>query len=67
MITKTNNRCHKCNKHSIIMFKCKCDYEYCNSHRLPEKHSCTNMADFADKNELSKSLTKVNNSQIETI
>lgn len=67
MITNTSKKCYKCHKSSLILFKCKCDFDYCTNHRLPEKHSCTNMSDFANRDQLSKSLIKIENNRIETI
>lgn len=63
----TKNRCRMCNKYSVIMFKCRCDFEYCNKHRLPEKHSCTNMSDFSSKEDLEKKLVKITGEKIEII
>ncbi len=34
-------RCFDCNKKlGLLGIECKCGYVYCNSHRLPESHSC---------------------------
>lgn len=67
MIIKTNNRCQQCKKHSIVMFKCKCDYEYCSAHRLPEKHCCTNLSDFTNRENLEAQMVKIQTKKIETI
>lgn len=49
------DRCHKCNKFSLTLIKCKCDETFCILHRLPEKHSCNKLYEFGkiayDKNE----------------
>ena len=38
---KNTNRCFTCNKRvGLTGFKCRCDYVFCGTHRLPEEHHC---------------------------
>ena len=40
-VQKHKNRCFTCNKRvGLTGFKCRCDYVFCGSHRLPEEHHC---------------------------
>lgn len=40
------NKCFQCKKKTgIYGFQCKCGYNYCKFHRIPEEHDCT--FDFA--------------------
>ncbi len=49
------DRCYKCKKFSLTSIKCKCNESFCMLHRLPEKHSCSKLYEFAkiayDRNE----------------
>ena len=33
-------RCKKCNCKSSFFLKCRCGYQYCSKHILPEIHKC---------------------------
>lgn len=35
-----NKTCDKCNKKSMILFKCKCDLSFCKKHKYADKHDC---------------------------
>ena len=38
---KDKGRCFKCNKKvGLLGIECKCDFVFCNQHRLPEAHEC---------------------------
>ena len=38
---KDKGRCFSCNKKvGLLGIECKCDYVFCNLHRLPEAHEC---------------------------
>ena len=40
-VQKHKNRCFACNKRvGLTGFKCRCEYVFCGSHRLPEEHHC---------------------------
>ena len=40
-VQKNTNRCFSCNKRvGLTGFKCRCDYVFCGTHRLPEEHHC---------------------------
>jgi len=40
-VQKHTNRCFTCNKRvGLTGFKCRCDYVFCGTHRLPEEHHC---------------------------
>lgn len=42
-IQKNKKRCYKCNvKHGVLGFQCKCGYLFCDQHRYPHLHDCTN-------------------------
>lgn len=33
--------CHCCSKKlGLLFFECKCGYNFCSKHRLPESHQC---------------------------
>ena len=32
--------CQKCNKHHLILIKCKCNKQFCIKHQSPHKHKC---------------------------
>ena len=33
------SRCYKCHKNvGLLGIPCKCDYIFCNKHRMPEEH-----------------------------
>jgi hypothetical protein len=41
-------KCWNCNKKvGLLGVKCKCDYTFCNKHRMPEDHKCD--FDFASE------------------
>ena len=40
---KSKHRCHECRKKISLVMRgspCKCGYEFCSLHRLPETHNC---------------------------
>ena len=56
-VQKHINRCFTCNKRvGLTGFKCRCEYVFCGSHRLPEEHHC----DFDYKTAGRELLTKNN-------
>lgn len=56
-VQKHMNRCFTCNKRvGLTGFKCRCEYVFCGSHRLPEEHHC----DFDYKTAGRELLTKNN-------
>lgn len=41
MEQKDRTRCFKCSKRvGLLGIECKCDFVFCNLHRLPESHEC---------------------------
>ena len=43
-------KCYKCNKKTLLEFKCKCERKYCIKCRMPEIHECE--FNHADKTNL---------------
>jgi predicted nucleic acid binding AN1-type Zn finger protein len=58
--SKPKNRCHFCNKKvGLLGFKCKCDGNYCSSHRYNTDHNCAFDYKLAEKNKLIQSNPKI--------
>ena len=54
-IQKHTNRCFTCNKRvGLTGFKCRCEYVFCGSHRLPEEHHCNFDYKTAGREQLTK-------------
>lgn len=54
-VQKHKNRCFTCNKRvGLTGFKCRCEYVFCGSHRLPEEHQCDFDYKTAGREQLSK-------------
>lgn len=54
-VQKHKNRCFACNKRvGLTGFKCRCEYVFCGSHRLPEEHQCDFDYKTAGREQLSK-------------
>jgi hypothetical protein len=54
-VQKHKNRCFTCNKRvGLTGFKCRCEYVFCGSHRLPEEHKCDFDYKTAGREQLSK-------------
>lgn len=71
---KSQNKCNhtECNEKISIIGDCKwCSHKYCNQHRLPETHCCTNFNDCKkasfNKNADLLNGSKCNVKKIETI
>ncbi len=59
------NRCGVCQKKlGLLPFACRCEGEFCSSHRLPEEHACTFDYHAAGKAQLSKSLPVVSGDKL---
>ncbi len=55
-----NNNCFKClKKLGYYGFKCRCNNDFCNNHKLPENHECNFKFQFDLKFE------KIKNKKIE--
>ncbi len=53
-------KCHICNKKlGFNSFSCKCDKVFCSKHRYPETHKCDFDFKSDGKNELKKTLIKI--------
>lgn len=53
-------KCHTCKKNLLVEYNCKkCKWNFCITHRLPEKHCCPNYEDYRnDKIILEKVVAK---------
>ncbi len=62
--------CCFCNKQKLL-FKCKCNNDYCLKHLLPEIHDCKNMLYFKqiswDKNKIDLEKNKVESIKLDKI
>ncbi len=66
-----SNKCHFCNKYSLILLNCGCKNQYCTRHVLPEKHKCTNISELCnnlkEKNKIKLENQKTENPVIEKL
>jgi predicted nucleic acid binding AN1-type Zn finger protein len=62
------DRCSTCSrKLRLLGVECRCGLFFCNSHRLPEDHSCSFNHKTHGKEKLTKQVVKVQNGKIEAI
>ena len=64
-VQENKKRCFDCKKKiGFLGIECKCGYVFCNSHRLPEEHSCDFDFETVGKEKLKKEMIKVAHGKI---
>ena len=66
----SKNKCHTCSKKlnliKLEISKCKCENNFCDLHRFPETHNCSEMKNIVNqqREKLRLTLEKVDNSKV---
>lgn len=66
--SKESERCSKCNKRlNLMIFKCKCEKNFCPKHRYAEEHNCNFDYKLDEKNRLERINPKVTSNKLNRI
>ena len=41
IVLDNTDKCMKCNKKTLILYKCKCEKQFCRNHKYSDNHNCS--------------------------